>query len=179
MIPATYWAGYIEEARRLAAIDYVSLALAECEHRGDEWTQARFEAAEAEGQRLAREERILLNLTPHPITLDVGGSRVDVPIAGPIARVASTPGVEVERLALVGGVPVYSAPTWGEIEGLPEPVEGAIFIVSALVGAALRERGIVRPDVVCPGTGPDDGAIRDHGRVRAVTRLVRATGGAS
>jgi len=59
-------------------------------------------------------------------------------------------------------------------KGDPEP--GLVYIVSAMVGAALREAGVSRPDVLCPGTGPQDGAIRDpEGRIQAVTRLIRAT----
>ena len=43
--------------------------------------------------------------------------------------------------------------------------------MSALVGSAL---GGARPDVLCPGTGPADGAVRnDKGHIVAVTRLVR------
>jgi hypothetical protein len=60
-----------------------------------------------------------------------------------------------------------------EVEGLPPflpPEEGIFFIVSALVGAHMSVRG--RGDVLVPGTGPRDGAIRDNkGHIVAVTRL--------
>lgn len=114
---------------------------------------------------------MLVNLTPHAIVLQTqDGERVTVPPSGTIARVATTPG----ELGTIPGVPVPVAnpTTFGEVEGLPAPQDGVFFIVSGLVGAALRGS---RPDVLCPGTGPRDGAIRDaQGRIEAVTRLVRA-----
>jgi hypothetical protein len=46
-----------------------------------------------------------------------------------------------------------------------------MYIVSGMVLSALYG---TRPDVLAPGTGPNDGAIRDaSGRIVAVTRLVR------
>ncbi len=55
------------------------------------------------------------------------------------------------------------------VTGLPDPIDGTIFIVSAPVGAAI----VGRNDVLVLGTGPNDGAIRDGGNVVAVTRLKR------
>lgn len=111
----------------------------------------------------------LVNLTPHPIVLrPFPGADITIPPSGALARVASAPGVPVGD---VHGVPVYSAPVWGEVTGLPPAVAGTIYVVSALVAA----RCAGRDDVVSPGTGPADGAIRDDaGRIVAVTRLVRA-----
>lgn len=114
---------------------------------------------------------MIINLTPHPVTLRApDGADHTYPSAG-VARVSSTPGT----LADIGlPVPVASATVYGEIAGLPAPVAGTYYIVSALVGAALRSSGSARTDVLCPGTGPNDGAIRDDaGRIVAVTRLVR------
>ena len=136
-----------------------------------------------------------VNLTPHPIRLRVAaedtaahprdddivipprykrGADGEVlrdekgrPVADP-ARVAVTPGRQVGE---VNGVPIYSAPTFGEVEGLPEPQEGTIYIVSSVVASRLTSRD----DVVVPGTGPKDGTVRDEqNRVFAVTRLVKA-----
>ena len=59
----------------------------------------------------------------------------------------------------------------------PAPVPGVFLVVSGMVGAALKEKGMVRPDVLVPGTGPQDGAVRNEkGHVIAVTRLKVATG---
>lgn len=112
----------------------------------------------------------IVNLTPHPITLR-DGEGVDHTIApsGQVARVSSTPGT----LAVVPGVPVpVATPTvFGEVTGLPNAVDGTVFIVSAIVGSALVGKG--RSDVFLPGTGPNDGAIRNEkGHIVAVTRLV-------
>jgi hypothetical protein len=112
----------------------------------------------------------LTNLTPHAITLrSADGTDTIVPPSGTVARVSSTPGA----LETVAGIPVPVAgmQTFGGVEGLPAPAEGTMFIVSAMVLAALRGS---RPDVVGPGTGPNDGAVRNEkGHVVAVTRLVR------
>lgn len=114
----------------------------------------------------------LVNLTPHPIVLRSGEVNVTVPPSGTVARVSSTPG---QVLPIEGvPVPVHASPAWGALEGLPEPVPGTLFIVSALVAARCAHRG----DVVCPGTGPADWAVRDDaGRIIAVTRLVAASAG--
>jgi len=113
----------------------------------------------------------IVNLTPHNINLDdADGVRTVIPSSG-VARVASTPGA----LETVAGVPVPIAgrATYGEIEGLPDPVEGTLYVVSKVVLDVVNERG-GRDDVVGPGTGPKDGAIRNEaGNVIAVTRLVR------
>lgn len=112
---------------------------------------------------------MLVNLTPHPIVLRApDGADHVVPTSGQVARTTATPGT----LGTVDGipVPVASPTTYGEVVGLPGPQDGVYYIVSAIVGAAVRGRA----DVLCPGTGPNDGAIRDDaGRIVAVTRLVR------
>jgi hypothetical protein len=115
----------------------------------------------------------LVNLTPHPIGLSVDGVVTAIPASGTVARVATTLGAQSTTLH---GVPVFFAPQFGNIEGLPEAQEGTVFLVSLLVGNALREAGIIRSDVLCLGTGPQDGAVRDEqGRILAVTRLVHTT----
>lgn len=112
----------------------------------------------------------LVNLTPHAIVLRPSeGADVVIPPSGGVARVKSVPGGarNVEGIP----VPVASPQVWGEIEGLPAPQEGVMYIVSAIVLGRLQG---ARPDVVGPGTGPQDGAVRDDaGRVIAVTRLVQ------
>jgi hypothetical protein len=111
----------------------------------------------------------LTNLTPHAITLRADGTDTVLAPSGTVARVSSTPGA----LETVEGcpVPVAGMQVFGGVEGLPEPTPGTMFVVSAMVLAALRGS---RPDVVGPGTGPNDNAVRnDKGHVVAVTRLVR------
>jgi len=91
---------------------------------------------------------------------------ITIPASGNIARKGSQPGTPCGE---VKGISLYSAPTWGEVEGLPEPSEGTIYIVSGLVAGRIS-----RPDVFSPGTGPQDGAVRENGRIVAVTRLIRS-----
>jgi hypothetical protein len=110
----------------------------------------------------------LINLTPHALTLrDSSGHDLIVEASGQVARVATTPGEESGNL---GGVALFSATSFGKVEGLPAPQDGVIYIVSGLVGGQVSDRD----DVVVPGTGPRDGAIREDGRIVAVTRLIKA-----
>lgn len=116
----------------------------------------------------------IINLTPHAITLraDDGVDHV-IPASGVVARVTSTPGGVLPDQGLP--VPVKGADTFGDVIDLPTPVDGVFYLVSALVGSALRDQGAARPDVLCPGTGPQDGAVRnDKGHIVAVTCLKRA-----
>ena len=109
----------------------------------------------------------IINLTPHPITLrDSNGTDTVINPSGTVARVSATPGM----LGYVGGVPVPVArpDIYGNVEGLPKAQQGTIYIVSAMVGQHIKNR----PDVLLPGTGPQDGAIRNEkGHIVAVTRL--------
>ena len=81
----------------------------------------------------------LRNLTPHAIVLVNGPT---LPPSGSIARCASssTPAGEHGGVALVRTV-------FGAVEGLPEPEAGVVFVVSALVRAAVPHRS----DVASPG----------------------------
>lgn len=123
----------------------------------------------------------LVNLTPHTIELAfsqdayLAGITTVLPPSGTVARVTNTPGVKLEAHHGHGyancPVPVYGPASIGHVEGLPPPVEGTLYVVSGMVVTAC---GYERPDVVGPGTGPNDGAIRNEkGQVVAVTRLVR------
>jgi len=113
----------------------------------------------------------LINLTPHALTLrDVQGADHIVPPSGIIARVTTVAG-EAETVAEVP-VPVFGRDSFGKVSGLPEAANDTILIVSMVVASALN---CTRSDVVRPGTGPQDGAVRDEqGRIVAVTRLIRA-----
>jgi hypothetical protein len=114
----------------------------------------------------------IINLTPHSIVLLrdnlLGGQEAaEFTPSGVIARVATTAGAKIEGK----DIPLFTAPTWGEVENLPAPKAGVILLVSALVAG----RCIGRTDVFSPGTGPNDGAVRDDkGHIKAVTRLIQA-----
>ena len=112
---------------------------------------------------------MLINLTCHR----PAGHGQDHTIQ-PSGRVA---GYALSRAARGAGipVPVHGADQFGAVEGLPEqPEPGTLFIVSLAVGQALVAAGHpLASQCVRPGTGPNDGAIREGGQIVAVTRLVR------
>lgn len=81
-----------------------------------------------------------VNLTPHAVRVVDGIG--EIPPSGVVARCAttSTPAGSAGGIALV-------RTTFGAVECLPDAEEGTIFVVSALVRAAVPNRG----DVASPG----------------------------
>lgn len=110
----------------------------------------------------------LVSLLPHPIVLALpSGERQTIAPSGAVARCAPP-------AAVLGDeglpVPVARQGALGPVVGLPAPEDGVVFVVSGLVLGHPSLAG--RRDVVAPGTGPADGAVREGGQVVAVTRLV-------
>ena len=96
---------------------------------------------------------MFINLTPHDVTIRrVDGSEVTYPPAGPVPRVQETK----EEIAVVDGVPFVRV-RYGQVDGLPSPMDGAYLIVSTLIRQALPER----QDLVSPGDSirNEDGLI--------------------
>lgn len=58
---------------------------------------------------------------------------------------------------------------YGQVQGLPEPEDGTIYIVSAMVMAACHDRN----DLVAPATG-HPGCIRVNGQIVSVPGFVRS-----
>jgi len=84
----------------------------------------------------------IVNLTPHSINIVMGNGEVrTIPPSGTIARCRETS----EIVGDINGIPVIRK-SFGNVEGLPDPSSGVIYITSALVANAAR-----REDVVCPG----------------------------
>jgi hypothetical protein len=107
----------------------------------------------------------LVNLTPHPIVLYTkDGRKITLPSEG-VARVREVK-EDAGELELEGGtVPLCRKFLSGEVEGLPEPKEGVIYIVSLL--AAQRAWELGRTDVVAPSD-----YIRDEeGRIIGISSL--------
>ncbi len=111
----------------------------------------------------------LINLTPHPITIVVGGNKVEIAPSGQVARV-SQEYRDLGTLGLKEGVDIpLVASTYGDVTGLPPEEPGVFYIVSAIVAQAAWAMG--RLDVLAPDTGA--GAVRDEqGRIVGVTRLL-------
>jgi len=86
----------------------------------------------------------ILNLTPHPITIcDAAGNILKViPPSGQIARLSAK---TVRTGETVDDVPL-SKTVFGEPDGLPEPENGTLYIVSQLIKSALPQR----TDLVVP-----------------------------
>jgi hypothetical protein len=110
----------------------------------------------------------LVNVTPHAVTLiSPTGERVTVPPSGVVARVA-------ERMESLGEVMVDGVPlpvvrrSFGELEGLPEPEAGVLYVASALVAEAAWRVG--RSDVV----GLADFVRDEQGRIVGARALVAA-----
>jgi len=84
----------------------------------------------------------ITNLTPHALNLITATGTVTVAPSGAVARCATTsaPAGEAE------GVPLVRT-SYGEVVGLPDPSPGTLFVVSALVRAAVPHRA----DVASPG----------------------------
>jgi len=105
----------------------------------------------------------VVNLTPHAISLanEAGEIIATFPPSGEVARL-TTDSVEVGSLL---GAPIKKT-VYGEVSGVPDPQEGVVYLVSALVAQATK-----REDVVAPDTGPS--AVRNaDGQVVAVRGFI-------
>lgn len=101
----------------------------------------------------------LVNLTPHPIRIPLGGGVLVFEESGQCARISTE---------IVEGPPIMGVPTalvrHGEITGLPDKEEGVGYIVSQMIAL---ESG--RDDLYFPTE-----LVRDKaGRVTAAAKLAR------
>lgn len=103
-----------------------------------------------------------VNLTPHDIKLNDG---TVYPATGKVARVANTFSNFCNGIAKV---------FYGDVENLPEPKRGTMYIVSAMVLAAenAKPRCSRRTDLVSPATGHPD-CKRENGFIVSVPGFVR------
>ena len=99
----------------------------------------------------------IINLTPHVVRLNDGR---EFQPSGTVARVASNyTEFNADGIASV---------EFGQVQGLPAPEDGTIYVVSAMVASAAK-----RNDVVSPATGHRD-CVRKDGQVFSVPGFVRA-----
>lgn len=107
----------------------------------------------------------ILNYTPHTITIQNAEGETTSFVSSGVARVAAveTPADTVEDFPVV-------EQTFGEILGLPEPAEETVYVVSAIVLAAAKQKGL--KCCISPNTGPT--AIRnENGQITAVRGFVK------
>ena len=100
----------------------------------------------------------IVNLTPHKITFVTNKGNLGVDPSGTIARVSAkveeTGHIYVTKFGL--SVPITET-TYGEVEGLPDPVDDTIYIVSSLVAQRVPDRN----DVFIPNESVRD----ENGRI--------------
>jgi len=102
-----------------------------------------------------------VNCTKHPVTI----ANTTIASSGNVALVIMSKEVVGNVVADGVDVPVVRKVAKG-IEGLPEPIEGVVYIVPAMVLPYTAERG----DVMAPNT--DETAIRnDKGFVQSVVEV--------
>jgi len=104
----------------------------------------------------------LVNLTPHPIVVDNGVSKKVYEPAGTIARV-ETVSTKVDE---VDGFDVVTNQVTGH--NVPDPEEGKVYIVSAMVLSLLSDRA----DLVAPDTGK--ASRNEKGHIVSVPGFVRS-----
>lgn len=100
---------------------------------------------------------MFVNLTPHDIVLNDG---TVFPKTGIVARVAVTHGPFDQN-----GI---CRTQYGEVIGLPDPFGSVIYIVSALVLSACKDR----EDLVAPATGHPDCIRNEKGQIVSVPGFI-------
>ena len=120
----------------------------------------------------------IINTTPHNINILIqDGSTRTIPSSGTTLRVSTRSG---KFEAVIDGITINGQDIIGDIVAITEGVEvpfgevpereGTVYIVSGMVGGALRHRS----DVLVPMTSPSDSPIRNEkGHIVAVRGLKR------
>lgn len=103
---------------------------------------------------------VFINCTPHAIKTNDG--RVFEP-SGSIARVSQS----ISEFDANG----IATQTFGSVECLPEPQDGVVYIVSAMVLSRAQAEG--RTDVVAPATGHKECKRDENGRIVSVPGFLR------
>ena len=84
----------------------------------------------------------IINLTPHALIIHSGAFVIEIAPSGAVARCKAAS----EPAGRAGPVNLYRT-TYGAVEGLPDPVDDTLYVVSGLVRAAVP----ARTDVASPG----------------------------
>lgn len=103
-----------------------------------------------------------VNLTPHSITIMPDGSvPLTIPASGHLARCTTK---TVHTGTVNGWIPITET-EYGSVEGLPEPEQDTVYIVSALVAGRCKDRS----DIFIPNESVRD----DKGRIIGCKSLGR------
>lgn len=102
-------------------------------------------------------KRQFVNLTPHGVRVygSDGSVIADIPASGAVARLSE----QVSDAQCTDGIPEVQV-TLGEVEGLPDPVQGTLYIVSLPLMMGLLAAGSTRQDVRYPYDPVRDGQGR-------------------
>ncbi len=106
---------------------------------------------------------MIVNLTGHELTL---GDKV---IPGDKTKQARLATPNFEEGTSIDGVRTFKV-TYGGVIGLPDPIEGIVYVVSAMVQAVVPER----QDVFAPATGHPEAVKNEKGHILSVPGLVQA-----
>lgn len=111
---------------------------------------------------------LFVNATPHALNVKTkDGELVEFPTTEYIARVASS--IKEEENTSEFNLYIQE---FGDIEGLPAPQTGIIYIVSAMVLSANSSSDNPRKDLVAPATSHKDVTRNDKGHITSVPGFV-------
>jgi hypothetical protein len=106
----------------------------------------------------------IINLTPHDINILTDAGDITIPASGQVARCATTR--QTIDVININGINVNINKTlYGTVDGLPDPAPDTLYIVSALVAQAAKDR----QDLVIP----DDSVRDDQGKIIGCRALAR------
>lgn len=89
---------------------------------------------------------IIINLTPHDVTVMPGDAEaVTFPASGEFARVRETLGDEELIATDAGPIPLRRLTYEEQVDGLPDPRPGVLYLVSRLTALSVRRDDLVFP----------------------------------
>lgn len=110
---------------------------------------------------------MMINLTPHAISIKTSKATVDIEPSGKIARVINTQILD----RIENEIPIMKN-SFSHVENLPSEQQKKLFIVSGMVRRFLSVYlgADSRKDVVCPDT--EIGCIKQGTKILSVSRLL-------
>lgn len=97
----------------------------------------------------------IVNKTPHDLRVRIVEENLVVPLESDVVVSPTLPSVRMSSKSIlignVNGIPVKKT-VFGELENLPDPVPGVVYVVST--PAAQKAAAMGRTDVIAPNTAP-------------------------